>query len=279
MCIRDRDNCTAKDQLRYSFGPDVTKPNRVITCADIPNGREALLVVDIYVHDLADNKDLCKVSLKVQDNSSAEFLGGACKDTTGALTTIPNKLSGQHNSSVQPSTITEINTLNQNYPNPFSRKTVISVNLALPMDGTLNITDIQGRVIKSIKRNWNKGYNEVIVEKSELRSSGIFYYSFQSEVFVASKKMIIPVSYTHLDVYKRQPQGSYTVKDNCVNAETNVLVVSVEFIDYGCDSFYLGKVIRHLIATDPWGNTNECEKEFFIKRISLDSIVLSLIHI
>ena len=69
------------------------------------------------------------------------------------------------------------------------------------------------------------------------------------------------------------PQGSYTVKDNCVNAETNVLVVSVEFIDYGCDSFYLGKVIRHLIATDPWGNTNECEKEFFIKRISLDSIV------
>ena len=93
---------------------------------------------------------------KRQDNSSAEFLGGACKDTTGALTTIPNKLSGQHNSSVQPSTITEINTLNQNYPNPFSRKTVISVNLALPMDGTLNITDIQGRVIKSIKRNWNK---------------------------------------------------------------------------------------------------------------------------
>jgi hypothetical protein len=185
------DNCTAKDKLRFSFGPDVTKPNRVITCADIPNGREALLVVDIYVHDLAENKDLCKVSLKVQDNSSAEFPGGACKDTTGAFATTTNKLSGQQNSIVHPSTIYEINTLHQNYPNPFSRKTVISLKLAQSMEGILNITDVQGRVVKSIKRNWNKGYNEVVVDKSELRSSGIFYYSFQSELFVASKKMII----------------------------------------------------------------------------------------
>ena len=67
--VASDDNCTTKDKLRYSFGSDVTKPNRVITCADIPNGREALLLVEIYVHDLADNKDLCKVSLQVQDNS------------------------------------------------------------------------------------------------------------------------------------------------------------------------------------------------------------------
>ena len=73
--VASDDNCTTKDKLRYSFGSDVTKPNRVITCADIPNGREALLLVEIYVHDLADNKDLCKVSLQVQDNSSAEFPG------------------------------------------------------------------------------------------------------------------------------------------------------------------------------------------------------------
>ena len=99
--VASDDNCTTKDKLRYSFGSDVTKPNRVITCADIPNGREALLLVEIYVHDLADNKDLCKVSLQVQDNSSAEFPGGACKDTTSALATVIGKLSTEENEGVE----------------------------------------------------------------------------------------------------------------------------------------------------------------------------------
>lgn len=57
--------------------------------------------------------------------------------------------------------------------------------------GILNITDMQGRVVKSIKRNWAKGYNEVIVEKSEIRTKGIFYYSFQSESFITTKRMIL----------------------------------------------------------------------------------------
>ena len=69
------------------------------------------------------------------------------------------------------------------------------------------------------------------------------------------------------------PTGSFTVTDNCSNTLIKLSVASEQFIDYGCDSFYQGKVTRHLISTDAWGNASECDKEYYIKRIVLDSIL------
>ena len=79
----------------------------------------------------------------------------------------------------------------QNYPNPFDQRTVIGVNLAEGGKGVLKITDVTGRLVKKIEKDWNKGYHEIWLDRREIQASGILYYSFESERFKAVKKMVI----------------------------------------------------------------------------------------
>ena len=68
---------------------------------------------------------------------------------------------------------------------------MIGINLAQSIQGVMKITDITGRVVKTIDREWNKGYNEVWLDKREINASGIVFYSFESGVFKATKRMIM----------------------------------------------------------------------------------------
>jgi hypothetical protein len=81
--------------------------------------------------------------------------------------------------------------LYQNYPNPFDQRTVIGLNLAEGVNGNFKITDVAGRVVKTISKEWNRGYNEIWLNKSEFQSTGILFYSFESKDFTATKRMII----------------------------------------------------------------------------------------
>ncbi len=85
--------------------------------------------------------------------------------------------------------------LYQNYPNPFDQSrsfgTVIGINLAQQGRGVLKITDITGRTIKRIEREWNKGYQEIWLDRKDLSATGVLYYSFESESLLAVKKMIV----------------------------------------------------------------------------------------
>ena len=81
--------------------------------------------------------------------------------------------------------------LYQNYPNPFDTRTVIGLNLAIGGKGTLQLYDVTGRSIKSIQKEWNKGYQEVWIDRREIGATGVLYYRFESSFFTDSKKMII----------------------------------------------------------------------------------------
>jgi hypothetical protein len=81
--------------------------------------------------------------------------------------------------------------LYQNYPNPFDQRTVIGLNLAQGTEGILKITDVTGRTIKTISREWNKGYNEIWLDKREIKTTGILFYTFESKGFTASRRMVI----------------------------------------------------------------------------------------
>ena len=81
--------------------------------------------------------------------------------------------------------------LYQNYPNPFDQRTVIGINLAESGKGTLKITDITGRILKSISKDWTKGYNEIWLKRNEFQPTGILFYSFESKEFTATKRMIM----------------------------------------------------------------------------------------
>ncbi|MFN8318544.1 MAG: hypothetical protein U0V54_03875 [Saprospiraceae bacterium] len=75
------DNCTPPALLKYAFTEQVKDSLRVLTCADIPNGKEDTLDLNIWVFDLAGNKEYCAVHLTLTDN------GNACPDavTTSVL--------------------------------------------------------------------------------------------------------------------------------------------------------------------------------------------------
>ncbi|MBL0113864.1 MAG: T9SS type A sorting domain-containing protein [Saprospiraceae bacterium] len=81
--------------------------------------------------------------------------------------------------------------LYQNYPNPFDSRTVIGLNLAEQGRGTFKITDITGRTIKLIEKDWAKGYNEIWIDRRDIKATGVLYYSFEGGSFTASKKMVI----------------------------------------------------------------------------------------
>jgi hypothetical protein len=81
--------------------------------------------------------------------------------------------------------------LYQNRPNPFKEATAIGFVLPESTDATLTIYDLTGKVLKVIDGNYVKGYNEVSVLKSELNATGILYYQLDSEVFTATRKMVV----------------------------------------------------------------------------------------
>src|SRR5690606_28302577 len=81
--------------------------------------------------------------------------------------------------------------LYQNTPNPFKGATVIGFNLPEASFGTLTISDVSGKVLKVIKGDFNKGYNQVSVNSGEFSQAGVMYYQLETATHTATKKMII----------------------------------------------------------------------------------------
>ncbi len=81
--------------------------------------------------------------------------------------------------------------LYQNQPNPFKGKTVIGFNLPKADQARLVIFDNAGRLIKEIKGDFAKGYNEVTLDESELKGAGILEYRLETSDNFAVKRMII----------------------------------------------------------------------------------------
>jgi len=62
------DNCTAKEDLRFSFSSDVNYTERIFTCDDITNGVAETFALEMWVTDLDGNQDFCNVELIIMDN-------------------------------------------------------------------------------------------------------------------------------------------------------------------------------------------------------------------
>ena len=79
----------------------------------------------------------------------------------------------------------------QNIPNPFSKQTRIGIYMDKDRRGELRIFDLLGRSIKSYDQIWHSGYNEVRMDKSELKQPGVYYYRFESGDFKSVRKMVL----------------------------------------------------------------------------------------
>jgi hypothetical protein len=81
--------------------------------------------------------------------------------------------------------------LKQNTPNPFNGETLINFNLPKATAATLTISDVTGRILKSVRATYAKGLNQVSLKASDLNASGVLYYTLETDDFAATKKMII----------------------------------------------------------------------------------------
>jgi hypothetical protein len=79
--------------------------------------------------------------------------------------------------------------LYQNRPNPFTNETLISFILPETNSAELSVYDITGRKIYTFKGPFTKGYNEVILDNTIIKTTGLYFYRLQSERFNDVKRM------------------------------------------------------------------------------------------
>ncbi len=79
----------------------------------------------------------------------------------------------------------------QNQPNPFRTETKIGFQLPENGTATLVIYDVAGRVLRTITKDYSAGYNEEVIQQSDLNATGILFYRLETDHGVATKKMIL----------------------------------------------------------------------------------------
>ncbi len=85
--------------------------------------------------------------------------------------------------------------LYQNVPNPFRGTTAIGFEMPQPAPVVLKVRDITGRIIKLLRIEAVKGYNELILEQKDLfpggAGGGVLQYSLETGGFQATRQMVI----------------------------------------------------------------------------------------
>ena len=94
------DNCTAKGSLTFHFDDKGTQLGKTFTCADIPNGIEQLVTVDVWVTDLAGNKDFCRTYILIQDG-----VGNICADKASSAASIAGIITTETKEAVEKVTL------------------------------------------------------------------------------------------------------------------------------------------------------------------------------
>ncbi len=81
--------------------------------------------------------------------------------------------------------------LYQNSPNPWSETTTIKYYLSESQEVTINVFDINGKLIKSISRSDGSGINEVEILNADIPTAGVLYYELITGNYKISKKMLL----------------------------------------------------------------------------------------
>jgi hypothetical protein len=79
----------------------------------------------------------------------------------------------------------------QNQPNPFGETTVIGFHVSTEQMVNIQIFDLKGVEVYHKEVKATKGNNQIVVSKSDIGESGIYYYQMQAKNYVGIKKLMI----------------------------------------------------------------------------------------
>ncbi len=88
-------------------------------------------------------------------------------------------------------TVNNALTVEQNYPNPFTNSTEIRFNNPQRSVVTLDIMDINGKVVFSRSAEYDQGTNTIQINTNELNSKGMHYYRVETNGAFVTRKMLI----------------------------------------------------------------------------------------
>jgi hypothetical protein len=80
--------------------------------------------------------------------------------------------------------------LHQNEPNPFRNQTFVPYQIPEDMEVMISIFDSYGKQVYSITEHCKAGKGKMILDLSNLKQEGIYYYRMDAGTFSATKKMI-----------------------------------------------------------------------------------------
>jgi len=86
----------------------------------------------------------------------------------------------------------DLPTVSQNWPNPFTKSTQIEINLPQSADElTLSIFNPMGQLVWSEKKSYPAGRHQIEIDAEILESAGIYHYSIKTETFAVTKQMLL----------------------------------------------------------------------------------------
>ncbi len=80
--------------------------------------------------------------------------------------------------------------LYQNRPNPFDQSTTIAFYLPQSGEARLAIYDMAGKAVYDHTAFYDKGYQEISIDRTDLIASGVYYYQLQVGGLKTTKKMV-----------------------------------------------------------------------------------------
>ena len=119
--------------------------------------------------------------LEVLNSDYTVSLPGNVSPTTDCITSLPI---GIANASAT------VNSVSQNFPNPFATTSVINVTLNKSEVITVNVTNLAGQVVLSKVIKGNAGVNEITVDAVNLES-GIYFYNVVAGDSKVTRKMSV----------------------------------------------------------------------------------------
>ena len=85
----------------------------------------------------------------------------------------------------------ELFALYQNEPNPFDNQTVIRFNLKRSMEVTFEIYDINGRLVYTLRNQFQEGKNSIVIDADTLPGKGNYIYTMKTNDYSLTNKMVL----------------------------------------------------------------------------------------